>query len=90
MAYPWESPPIARLKRSHCWRVRARAVWVAVAASPEVILPIAPWLAWSITGLGALPLARPGFDVQLETDRKNAFHSSALATQVLLGVRGEL
>jgi hypothetical protein len=67
-----------------------RALWAAVAAGPEVLLPFTSGLAWSLAGLGVLPLARQGFDVESMGERRNVFHSSAVAAQISLGVRGEL
>ena len=66
------------------------AVWSAIAAGPEILLPFTPRLAWSLAGLAALPLARNGFDVEHAGQRTNAFRSSAIAGLVTIGVRGEL
>jgi len=65
-------------------------VWSAVGAGPELVLPFAPRMAWTAAWLGALPLARHGFEVESQGLRSRPFHESAAAGLLTLGVRGEL
>jgi hypothetical protein len=65
-------------------------LWSAVGAGPELVLPFTPRLAWTFAWLGALPLVRQGFDVESQGVRSRAFHESAAALLLTLGVRGEL
>lgn len=65
-------------------------LWSAVGAGPELVMPFAPRLAWTLASLGALPLVRQGFEVETQGVRSRAFHESAAALLLTLGVRGEL
>jgi hypothetical protein len=65
-------------------------LWSAVGAGPELVLPFAPRLAWTLESFGALPLVRQGFEVETQGVRSRAFHESAAALLLTLGVRGEL
>lgn len=67
-----------------------RTLWSAVGAGPELVLPFTPRLAWTFAWLGALPLVRQGFEVETQGVRSRAFHESAAALLLTLGVRGEL
>jgi hypothetical protein len=66
------------------------APWTAIAAGPEIVLPFTTWLAWSLSGLAGLPVARPGFDIAVADKRSSAFRASPVTGLVALGVRGEL
>ena len=73
--------------QSHSTR---RSPWSAIAAGPELVLPFVGGLSWTMSVEAALPLIRPGFDVEGAAGRHPAFKESAAVGSFTLGVRGEL
>jgi hypothetical protein len=67
-----------------------RALWLAIAAGPQVVFPFSSSLAWVLGAQGVVPLVRQGFDVQTLGVRSNAYRSAAVAGLVTLGIRGTL
>jgi hypothetical protein len=66
------------------------AVWLAIAAGPQVVFPFSNSLSWVLAGQGVVPLLQQGFDVQSRGVRSNAYRSAAVAGVVSLGIRGTL
>jgi hypothetical protein len=67
-----------------------RALWVAGAAGPELVLPIAGHFAWTGSALGVIPFLRQSFDITRGGADYQLFRSPATAGMVTFGIRGEL
>jgi hypothetical protein len=66
------------------------AVWLAIAAGPQVVFPFSRALAWVLSGQGVVPLVQQGFDAENKGVRSNVYRSTSVAGLVSLGIRGEL
>lgn len=66
------------------------ALWIAGAAGPELVLPIAGRFAWTASALGVIPFLRQSFDITRGGVDYALFHAPATAALLAFGLRGEL